>query len=134
MFEIEKTDECMTESAEALSEAVVGRRIVSVEKVELSSGIHSWSKVLTTVLTLDNGSRVELYEESDCCAYTEIEKFLLSPERVDHIITGVGTTDDYSTWHIYADMGDVLELTVGWSEGSGYYAYGLDIRVVPTDN
>jgi hypothetical protein len=55
----------------------------------------------------------------------------LHPERVDHIITGVGTTGGYTTWHIYADMGDVLELSVGWSSGNPfYYGYGFDISVV----
>jgi hypothetical protein len=67
----------------------------------------------------------------DCCAYTELESFLLNPELVDHVITGVGTTDGYQTWHVYADMGDVLKLDVGWSCGNPfYYGYGFTIRVV----
>ncbi len=44
---------------------------------------------------------------------------------------GVGTTNGYSTWHIYADWGDILELSVGWYAGNtGYYGYGFDINVV----
>lgn len=83
-----------------------------------------------TVITLDNGQRVRMVGDSDCCAYTELEAFLLHPERVDHMITGVGTTDGYTTWHVYADFGDVLELTVGWSCGNPfYYAYGFTITV-----
>lgn len=104
----------MADSRAELERAVVGHRIVSVED---------------TVITLDNGKRVRLVEQGDCCAYTELESFLLHPDRVDHIITGVGTTNGFDTWHIYADMGDVLELTVGWSSGSGYYAYGFHIEV-----
>jgi hypothetical protein len=73
-----------------------------------------------------------LVGNGDCCAYTELESFLLHPELVDHIITGVGTTDGYNTWHIYADIGDVLELSVGWSSGNPfYYGYGFDIQVKP---
>ena len=45
---------------------------------------------------------------------------------------GVGTTGEYTRWHIYADLGDVLELTVGWSCGNPfYYGYGFYIDVVP---
>ena len=83
-----------------------------------------------TVITLDDGRRVALRDTDDCCAYTELEAFLLHPERVDHIITGVGTTDGFTRWHIYADMGDVLELEVGWSCGNPfYYGYGFNITV-----
>lgn len=104
----------MAVSRDELATAVVGHCIVSVED---------------NVITLDNGKRVRMVEQADCCAYTELESFLLHPDRVDHIITGVGTTNGFDTWHIYADMGDVLELTVGWSAGSGYYAYGFHIEV-----
>lgn len=119
----------MPESLEDLRQAVVGHRIVSVEKdIEVSSMRCSTAKA--TVITLDNGQQVRLIGESDCCAYTELEAFLLHPELVDHMILGVGTTDEYTKWHIYADMGDVLELTVGWSCGNPfYYAYGFDITV-----
>jgi len=114
----------------ALAEAVIGHRIVSVEK-GVAEEYSYYSPGTKTVITLDNGKRVELVDTDDCCASTELQEFLLHPERVDHIITGVGTTDGYNTWHIYADMGDVLELTIGWSSGNPfYYAYGFDIRIV----
>lgn len=101
-----------------LAAEVVGHRIVKAEQDGYDF-----------VLTLDNGKVVKLAATSDCCAYTELEGFLLNPELVDHVITGVGTTDGATTWHVYADMGDVLKLTVGWSEGSGYYGYGFNITV-----
>lgn len=119
-------DGTMADSAKALADAVVGHRIVSAERVMAGEGYWQSDRL---VLTLDSGQRVELFEEADCCAYTALEAFLLSPELVDHVITGVATTDGYTKWHVYADLGDVLALTVGWSEGSGYYAYGFDIRV-----
>lgn len=112
----------MPENVAALREHVVGHRIVSAEK---EGG--------TFTITLDNGKRVDLADTDDCCAHTDLESFLLHPELVDHIITGVGTTDGYTSWHVYADMGDVLELTVGWSSGNPfYYAYGFDISVTET--
>lgn len=123
-YPVEELDEqedngTMPDSVAELENAVVGHRIVSVESSGSGTGI-----------TLDNGTRVELVDTSDCCAYTELESFLLHADKVDHIITGVGTTNGYTTWHIYADMGDVLELTVGWSSGNPfYYGYGFDIRV-----
>lgn len=71
-----------------------------------------------------------MFDDGDCCAYTNLDAFLLNPELVDHIITGVGTTDAYQTWHIYCDLGDVLKLDVGWSCGNPfYYGYGFDIKV-----
>ncbi len=122
-------DGTMVESKEKLAEAVVGHRIVSVEKSTVNKDKGGW-RYPPLVITLDNGKRVEMAGVSDCCAFTEVEAFLLHPDKVDHIITGVGTTDGYDKWHIYADMGDVLELTVDWSCGNPfYYGYGFDIQV-----
>ena len=116
-----------------LTEHVVGHRIVSAERRDNPpKGSFYYQRGEGFVLTLDNGTQVWLIDTDDCCAYTALEAFLLSPESVDHVITGVGTTDGYTRWHIYADMGDVLELQVGWSCGNPfYYAYGFDFAVVP---
>jgi hypothetical protein len=120
----------MPASLEALLQAVVGHRIVSVEQGVAVPGRYYGTNT-ATVVTLDDGKKVRLVGESDCCAYTELEAFLLHPEMVDHEILGVGTTDGYTTWHIFADAGDILELTVGWSCGNPfYYGYGFDITVV----
>ena len=126
-------DGTMPDNVATLAEAVVGRRIISVEKdVELEKQRYYGYSNKATVITLDDGTSVRLRDTDDCCAYTELEAFLLHADKIDHIITGVGTTDEYTTWHIYADMGDVLELTVGWSSGNPfYYGYGFNIDVVP---
>lgn len=116
-------DGTMVENVDTLRENVVGHRIVSAEQ-----------NGRKFTITLDNGKRVELADTDDCCAYTELTSFLLHADRVDHIITGVGTTDGYTTWHVYADMGDVLELTVEWSSGNPFhYGYGFDITVKETE-
>ena len=121
-------DGTMPENVKELSDAVVGHRIVSVEKREVAGRYYGTET--STVITLDNGKSVTLMDTDDCCAGTELTSFLLNPDKVDHIITGVGTTDGYNTWHIYADMGDVLQLSVDWSCGNPfYYGYGFDIRV-----
>lgn len=129
-------DECglIVESVDNLRAAVIGRRIVQAEKAKWTDSKYpSWQKT-GLVLTLDDGHQVRMEETGDCCAYTELTEFLLHPELVDHVILGVGTTDEFTRWHIYADMGDVLELTVGWSEGNPcYYGYGFDIDVVEID-
>ena len=121
----------MPENVAELAEAVVGHRIVSVEKdVQVPKPDHYWGKSTGAALTLDNGKRVFLINTDDCCAYTELEAFLLHADRIDHVITGVGTTEGFTRWHIYADMGDVLELTVDWSAGNPfYYGYGFSIIV-----
>lgn len=117
----------IVENVEQLSDAVVGHRILSVAEQEVDGNYNaSWA----TVITLDNGKRVEMFATNDCCAYTSLNNFLLHPDKVDHIITGVGTTDGYQKWHVFADFGDVLELDVVWSCGNPfYYGYGFDIIV-----
>ncbi|MER6485728.1 hypothetical protein ABT264_19495 [Streptomyces virginiae] len=125
----------MPGNVDELRDAVVGHRIVSVEAQRETVSEWGYPAIAALVITLDNGKRVELLNTDDCCAYTELSSFLLHPERVDHVITGVGTTDGYSTWHIFADMGDVLELSVSWSSGNPfYYGYGFNIRVRELDD
>ena len=114
-----------------LAEAVVGHRIVSVTEETVPGGRYAWREAKATVITLDNGKRVALANTDDCCAYTELESFLLHANRIDHMIMGVGTSDGYTTWHIFADFGDVMEMKVGWSCGNPfYYGYGFDIQVI----
>ncbi len=127
----DEDDGTMPNNVDDLRQAVVGHRIVSAEKGPIPGERwgrpHTWSGL---VLTLDSGRRVGLVDTDDCCAYTSLQDFLLHPENVDHVILGVGTTDGYERWHIYADAGDVLELGVGWSPGNPfYYGYGFDIIV-----
>ena len=128
-------DGTMVASKQKLAEAVIGHRIVSVEEGPSRDGYAGlYGGYSNTVLILDNGQRVRMRGVGDCCAYTELDAFLLHPEKVNHVITGVGTTDEYTKWHIFADAGDVLELTVGWSCGNPfYYSYGFEIEVEDTD-
>lgn len=120
----------MPANVAALTKAVVGHRIVSAELGE-APGLYDWrNDPKGLVLTLDDGRKVTLASGGDCCAYTELAAFLLHPDKVDHVITGVGTEDGFTKWHIYAAMGDVLDLTVAWSCGNPfYYGYGFDILV-----
>ena len=117
----------MVSSRDSLEDAVVGHRIVDVGTAKDSG---SWGFGDQLEITLDNGKKVLVHNTSDCCAYGELNNFLVNVENIDHIITGVGTTDGFETWHIYADMGDVLQLGVSWSGSNGYYAYGFKIEVV----
>lgn len=122
---VDDDDGTMLENVDQLARAVIGRRIVKAEERADPAAF---------VVTLDSGHEVRLADSSDCCAFTELQAFLLHPEKIDHMIMGVGTTDSYTRWHIYADWGDVLELTVGWSPGNPfYYGYGFSIDVVPIE-
>jgi hypothetical protein len=124
----EEDDGTIVANVEALEAAVIGRRIVSAAEEPVERRYQGTTDAL--VLTLDDGHRVILADTYDCCAFTTMENFLLNPAAVDHVILGVGTTDGYTTWHIYADFGDVMKLEVGWSCGNPfYYGYGFDIRV-----
>ena len=123
-------DGTMPDNVETLADAVVGHRIVDAKKTDVP---RRWSKDMKEeafVITLDNGKQVIMRNTNDCCAYAELEDFFLDPSSVDHMIMGVGTTDGYSTWHIYADFGDIMKLQVGWSAGNPfYYGYGFHIDV-----
>jgi hypothetical protein len=132
----DEDDGTIVENVTELREKVVGHRIVSAEKKKIptyNNVTEDWQRKYTTdalILTLENGHQVQLRETHDCCAYTVVDKFLLNPESVDHVIMGIGTTDEYTTWHIYADFGDIMTLDVGWSCGNPfYYGYGFDIQV-----
>lgn len=118
-FGPEEDDGRISENVGELETEVVGHRIIRAEQ---GAG--------SLTLTLDNGKAVRLVDTDDCCAFTEVRGFTLHPEAVDHVITGVGTTDGATVWHIYADMGDILKLNVGWSCGNPfYYGYGFNIVV-----
>ena len=120
----------MPENVDVLRDAIVGRRIVSATHEEVESRWRYGGRTTTFVLTLDDGRRVTLADTDDCCAYTQLKSFFLDPASVDHMILGVGTTGKYTTWHIYADLGDIMRLEVGWSCGNPfYYGYGFDIVV-----
>lgn len=124
-------DGTMPENVQHLREHVVGHKIIKAERVAIDPRARSSASSTALEITLNNGKRVQLVETNDCCAYTEVEDFLLNAEHVDHVITGVGTTEGYDKWHIYADFGDILELDVGWSSGNPfYYGYGFDIAVI----
>lgn len=131
----EQDDGTMPVNVEKLSEGVVGRRIIDAreefrEWKHPDYGFDERGTVL--VLTLDNGREVLLSDTSDCCAMTELQGFWRDPSSVDHVILGVGATEGYTKWHIYADFGDVMSLDVEWSAGNPfYYGYGFDIIVQP---
>lgn len=118
----------MVGNVDELRQQVVGHRIVSAQWGTAKQWYGSETKAF--IITLDNGKKVKMLNTDDCCAYTDLNKFLVRPDLIDHIITGVGTTNGYTNWHIYADMGDVLELDVNWSPGNAfYYGFGFDIQV-----
>jgi hypothetical protein len=122
-------DGTMVESKAELARAIVGHKITFVDTNAPIKGGY-YGKTTGTILTLDNGRKVQIVGESDCCAFTEVENVVLHLDNIDHVITGIGTTDEYETWHIYADIGDVMTMKVGWSCGNPfYYGYGFSIKV-----
>lgn len=127
-------DGTIVDNVKAFESEIIGHRIVKVETTEVPPK-YEWSTPETGLLiTLDNGKRVGLVDTEDCCAYTEVKEFLFHHDRIDHIITGVGTTDGYTTWHVFADFGDVMEIKVGWSCGNPFwYGYGFDLRVTEVE-
>lgn len=121
---IERSDEYMQESAEDLQRELVGHRIVKAEKV--SRGDYYGERLQ---LTLDDGTKVNVSGHGDCCAYAELDGFLLYSEATEMVITNVSTEDHYQKWFVLASGIPVLDMEVSWSEGSGYYSYGFSIKV-----
>ena len=131
-LEPEYDDGTMVRNVEHLQENIVGRRIVKVEeKAKVPGGYYGPSAGNGLKLTLDDGRQVCLVDTSDCCAYTELTEVIKHLDSIDHVILGVGTTEGATKWHIYADLGDILELQVAWSSGNPfYYGYGFNIIVI----
>lgn len=131
----DEDDGTMVENVDTLRRSVVGRKIVSAGWTPVTRIREGGTRKYTRdsfVITLDDGTCVTLQNDSDCCAFTDLESFLLNVERIRHVITGVGTTEGYTKWHIYAEMGDILQLNVRWSCGNPfYYGYGFGIEVQP---
>jgi len=126
-----RDDGTMPANVNELADAVVGRRIVKAEKRPYRPETLWVHADEAFYITLDNGTEVRMVNSENCCAFTALESFLLNPQLVDHMILGVGTTDEYTRWHIYADLGDVLALEVSWSCGNPFfYGYGFHIDVV----
>jgi len=121
-------DGTIVENLNSFNDALVGRRVVAVERSKSSGRIYHSGSV--TAFTLDDGSRVELSDTDDCCAYTQMEGIIEKLPDITHAITGVVSSDGYQNWHIMADFGEIMELKVGWSSGNPfYYGYGFDINV-----
>jgi hypothetical protein len=95
----DEDDGTIVENLATLGSHVIGHRITKAERQPREDG-----KQDVLVLTLDDGTQVELADTGDCCAYTSLDAFFLDPASVDHIITGAGSTDGYTVWHIYADV------------------------------
>lgn len=88
-------------------------------------------------LKLDNGVTVSVAGTSDCCAWGEVDNWLLHPENVDHVITDVVVIyedeDEAETsrerWMIIADMNQLLDIDISYYPSNGYYMYGFWISV-----
>jgi hypothetical protein len=129
-------DGTMPENVEKLAETVVGHKIVKVEKgpVSLPDDVaaksYRYRSAIGLLLTLDDGRKVALLDTDDCCAYTGVSDYIERIAEYPHAITGVGTTDGFTKWHIYGELGDVMGIKVEWSAGNPfYYGYGFDIVV-----
>lgn len=122
--------EVMQGSVDELAAAVVGERIVSIDR---SEPYHRGSG-MNTILTLGSGRRVKVTDTDDCCAFTEVEAFEFLEEG-NHVITRVEAEDGFTRWFIYADSIPVAKLGVEWSPGNPYYyGFGFSITVEEENN
>lgn len=132
----QEDDGTMPDNVARLEKALIGRKIIKAEKKTATfyNGYYDDTKT-GLVLTLDNNQQYIIANTNDCCAFTDLDKFLLHPENIDHAITSVETQGGYTKWFILADMAHVLDLEVSWSCGNPfYYGYGFDIAVINPNN
>jgi hypothetical protein len=80
LLDEDEDDGTMVENLADFSAAVVGHRIVLARKVRRPTG-YSYDEKF--VITLDNGTEVELTDNGECCAYTRLEDFLLNVDQID---------------------------------------------------
>jgi hypothetical protein len=123
--------EVMGGNAKELQEAIVGHRIVGVDKAKPPKDQWWGRRELAVRLTLDDGREVFIEDTDDCCAFTEVEDFKFL-EGVDNAVTSVTTEDGFSKWFIYADSVPVVDLKVAWSPGNPYY-YGFGFNIIIKD-
>lgn len=120
----------MQGSVDELSAAVVGERIVSIDRPDT----YTRGGNKETILTLSSGKRVRVVDTDDCCAFTEVESFKLLEEG-EHIVTRVEAEEGFTRWFIYADSIPVVEMGVEWSPGNPYYyGFGFSITVEEENN
>lgn len=124
----DEDDGTMPNSIGELADAIIGHKIVAVDKDVTVKD--KYGSRTATKLTLDNGETVSMIEVNDCCAYTDLEEIIEHLPSVEHAVTGITTSEGYTRWHILADLGEIMELRVGWSCGNPfYYGYGFEIAV-----
>lgn len=111
-------DDTMPENVATLAAAVVGTEIRGV-KIEGDK----------FTIFLNNGKEVRLTDVINYGNFTELCDYTLHTELDGHVITGVGTTEKFTNWHLYSDFGDVLSLDVAWEAEDSGYEYGFDITV-----
>lgn len=125
-----------------LEAALVGRKVVDVlpRKSQLFTltAIEEAAEALNRtipkgqlILVLDNGTLVRIEEQSDCCAWTTIDKVKRNLHLVDNVITSVNMSEDLCEFYILTDFGQAMHLSTSFSCGNPfYYAYGLTIEVL----
>lgn len=121
--------EVMGGSAVEFQTAIVGRKIVKVERIVRDYSGTAFSQGVQ--FTLDDGRVVELHDTNDCCAFTEVKDFEILAD-LDNVITSVTTVDGYQKWYVYAAGIPVVGVYVDWSPGNPYY-YGFGFSITVKD-
>jgi len=124
---------------DAITELLMGRRIVSATRGTFNELFtDSWSPV-TGRLTLDNGTEIYVRPNQGGCACDSGDYDLTHLVTVDNIITSVRLaeegTGEYATdvsYRIYvvADATEINVMAVDGNDGNGYYGTGYELIVV----
>ena len=102
-----------------LRNVLIGRRVVAADADD-------------NTLTLDNGQVLRFREYEDCCAGGVVERLATFDNVITDVIVREGQEDhgDYIGIYVLSQVSTDTELAyIVENEGSGYYAYGVQIAL-----
>lgn len=123
----------MNRDIEDLRNELIGHKIVGASYEPAVDYHHEGYDVIQ----LDNGVELQLTDYGDCCACARID--LSNLVLSDNVITSVTTSDPEATFDgfngcfdifVLAGMEQVLEMHYDGDEGTGYYTFGVELRIM----
>ncbi len=100
-------------------ELLLGRRVASIEG---------------EILTLDNGTQIELEDAQDCCAWFEGEVRNVAINYSENIITDISRSDETATddgfiVHVLSQSEVLFDIAIEGDASNGYYCHSINLLV-----
>jgi len=118
----------MPEAFENLHKALVGRKIVEVEKVKYEGRWDQGYDDPKALFHLDDGTVVKVGRINDCCALGTFDLENV-PKEINARVMAVEAAEDYSKAFILTE-GPLLTADTTWSPGNPFwYSYGFWVKI-----